>query len=501
MARTYIAGTQQEDLSKLSPDIGGLAGTPKPTIPQYGAGMQLTSDGRIATTVDVFRGNILVPKVVTPTIPSVTKPTPTIGTAAPTVASTPAPLTPEQQNAYNMRAAGLTPEQQAGVMSGKGYAAPGSAASAATSAGYNFTLTPEQQMEADRQKTLEESAYKAATATYDPNQAYKDAMSQYQQRIDSINAMYNDVLNQSRIKNAPVYEGRVESRKFAQGRAGQIGSGTGEAGINAVTSANMAEQAAAEAEVNARRNAEINAIYGKVDDSVVEAKKSYESAKKAGGETYLIAIKSKQTKRAELLASAIKGAVSGDVELTPEEMKTIAEKVGVDVSAVQAEYNTQKKTSDTEKAKVIKDAEKAALEAKKTTAETAKLQFDITNWGKMTEKEKSQNAIEWYKAQNPTGTATEKKASALGSIASQLNKGQMLPDKATPVLDDNNKLTPEALAFMIQKGAGIGLEKKDILSQFGQFLYVDAKTGSVAPAYGLSPADQKIILGTLPVSS
>lgn len=376
----------------------------------------------------------------------------------------------------------------------QGAPAPGSIADAAATTGYNFALSPEQQLEADRQKTLEESSYKAATATYDPQQSYRDAMSQYQQRIDSINSMYNDIINSSRTRNAPVYEGRVESRKFAQGRAGQIGSGTGEAGVNAVTSANMAEQAAAEAEVNARRNAEINAIYGKVDDSVSEAKLAYETAKKAGGETYLTAIKNKQTKRSELLAQAIAGAVTGDVELTPEEMKTIADKIGVDVSTVQSEYNTQKKTSDVEKAKVIKEAEKAALAEEKTRADIAKTTAETAQVGKMTPYQSGQLAIEKYKAEHPTLSVSDQAATAIGNVAQAFSPGATVPNSGgVPFIDNNGYATTEGFKTALKAAQQDKISRADFIKQFGHYVAPGMETG-----YGLTPAEIKLITGALP---
>ena len=437
-------------------------------------------------------GNVPINIYNTPSTPTPTN-VPTTGPATPTT-TTPFPInngvtTEQLANIY--RDAGLTPEQLAGVKAGTGYStipAPGSVAglyapNAADAAN---------QAEIDR---LINATRESANQVVDPQKIYADLMARNQAQINAINTMYADRLNQARIQG----QGRLESRQFAQGRAGQIGSGTGEAGVNAVVGANTDIENAIQNE----RNLAIQNVYAKVDAAATAEAAAKTLAKQTSADKLLQTLRDIPAQRKATQSSVISELVARGVKLqdmTPEEIKSYVDGLKTTEGELKGEFN--KIASAAQSAADKAALEKATKEADiaKKNQDVLKSKFEISNWGKMTDYQRNQLAVEWYKANNPAGKTSDKKANALGQIASQIVPDQKLPDKVTPVLDNNGKITPPALDFMFAKGATIGLSKEEIIKQFDQFLYIDPKTGQPADTYGLSPSDKKIISGTLPTA-
>lgn len=97
------------------------------------------------------------------------------------------------------------------------------------------------------------------------------------------------------------------------------------------------------------------------------------------------------------------------------------------------------------------------------------------------------------------------KAQTLGSIANQFQKGQVISPTAipalgieanTPVLGASGRLTADAWKFMRTAAPGEGLSSEDLLKEFGS--YMVNPDGTIDGDYNLTPAEQKILLGTLP---
>lgn len=364
---------------------------------------------------------------------------------------------------------------------------PGSVA--AVQAGlYQSGLTPEQlalqaQLRAEQQAT--------ATQVLDPNQEYQNQLKNYQGQIDSINAMYADRLNQARIQG----QGRIESRQFAQGRSGQIGSGVGEAGVNAVQDANTEVANSIRAEqANAIEN-----VYAKVRSGADASLAAKTLAKQQGADKLLEYLNNVPGEKKKATSSAVAELLARGVDvknMTPEEIKSFTSGLGVSEEQLKSEFATQSKIMAADKAKKDLETQKTEAVIAKDKADAAKTNFDITNWGKMTDYQKSQLSIERYKAQNPTGTASEKKANAMGKIAAEIKPGTTLAD-GTPVLDASGQyFTASGLKYMINNAPQLGLTKEEVIEQFGQFVYNDPETG-IPASYGLTPADKKIITGII----
>lgn len=366
---------------------------------------------------------------------------------------------------------------------------PGSANAAAVQAGmYQSGLTPEQQT---LQNTLLANQQATATQVLSPEQEYQNQLKSYQGQIDSINAMYADRLNQARIQG----QGRIESRQFAQGRSGQIGSGVGEAGVNAVQDANTEISNSIRAE---QANAIAN-VYAKVKSGADASLAAKTLAKQQGADKLLEYLNNVPGEKKKATSGAVAELLARGVDvknMTPEEIKSYTSGLGISEEQLSSEFATQSKILEADKAKKATADLKAKADLEKTQADTAKTNFDITNWGKMTDYQKSQLSIERYKAQNPTGTASEKKANAMGKIAAEIKPGTTLAD-GTPVLDASGQyFTASGLKYMINNAPQLGLTKEEVLEQFGQFVYLDEK-GAIPATYGLTPADKKIITGVI----
>lgn len=262
-------------------------------------------------------------------------------------------------------------------------AVPGSTQDAIVKAGlYNDYLTPQ-----ERQTLNDTQAYQTSVATQvlDPNAEFQNSLKNYQSQIDSINSMYADRINQARIQG----QGRIQSRQFAQGRSGQIGSGVGEAGINAVQDANTQVE-------NSIRSEQANAIadvYSKVRSGAETSLAAKTLAKQQGADALVKHLQEKPGKIKEATASAVAELLSRGVDvanMTPEEVASFTSGLGVSKEQLTSEFKAQSKILEASKVKEAQTQAKADAELAKTKADTEKILSDTANWGKLTEYQKGQ---------------------------------------------------------------------------------------------------------------
>lgn len=84
---------------------------------------------------------------------------------------------------------------------------------------------------------------------------------------------------------------------------------------------------------------------------------------------------------------------------------------------------------------------------------------------------------------------------ALAQYATKFVVGAKLPN-GNEVIDPNGYITPEAFKAAIADAPANGLTRAQFITNFASQLYSDPKTGYAA--YGLTPAEQKLITGALP---
>lgn len=330
-----------------------------------------------------------------------------------------------------------------------------------------------------------------ANQKVDPNSIYNSNLAMFQGQIDALNKVYNDQLNRARIEGA----GRIESRKFSQGRSGQIGSGTGEAGVNAVQDANNDVYRA----IDDERNAAIAGIMGQVRKGSADEFAAKTAAKRAGADALLTFYDNAGARKSAKLNPIIASLVNSGIDpttLDSDSLNSILSGVGVTKDELVAAYQGAKSTSDAAKSKADLERQKTEADIAKTTAETGQI-------GKITPYQSAQIAVEWYKAKNPTIGASDKKLNAIGGIATLFSPSQIVngvktnvvPGTDIPYIDNNGYATPEGWKTILREAAGDNITKKDLLSQFGGLIPVGLET-----KYGLTAADVKILRGELPVS-
>jgi hypothetical protein len=247
----------------------------------------------------------------------------------------------------------------------------------------------------------------------DPETLYQQRLTRQQSEIDAQNNIYNDLINQSRINNAAKYKGRIESRQFAQGRAGQIGSGTGEAGINAVQDANTQEQNAVEAVFNAQRVQAIAGIKGEIRKSSEAEAIANREARMKGADAIISNAALRATTRATTAKKAVKGLLAAGVDvskMTDEEKKSYLEGIGISASDWNAISGEE--VASVNKAK--EESAKAELDNQKTKAEISNLEkkYDFEGAQKALDRQLDQKKIDvqWHQAESSRINALKKDA-------------------------------------------------------------------------------------------
>lgn len=460
-------------------------------------------------------GNMAAPSTVInkPAAPTPTMPTPT----TPTIPTVPASNPTEQLKSYQVNGGIYNPNTNTitpnagGLISNTGH----SANFANYNPGYNIDRTGQNApgvyttpdgltlptgaptgspLDAfQEQWAAEQLALQQATPKTQ-QELYNEKLGLYQDQINQINSIYSDLIGKAQAKGAIRTTDLLGQNRASQARGGLIGSDFGQAQTFKTQEAANEITASEVGQLANERAMKISELMGmaRQDASAELAAKTL--AKQQGAEALIKYFGTAKEQNKSKLSNNIKSylANKGGVEnITPAMIKELA---------------TNYKLSDDEVKGIISDTQ-AGMSAAQIAAETAKAKLegekadtqktlsDISNWGKMTEYQKAQIAIDNYKAKNPSGTATDKKASGLATIASELSQTTKLQD-GTPVLDTNNKITPAGYSYLVQNAPQLGLEKKDILEQFGQFLYKDKKNGY--SAYGLTGNDEKILTGIIP---
>lgn len=338
--------------------------------------------------------------------------------------SVPAPLTPQQQlDAIRQQALSIQSQIPVSDSTIQKPAQTGSVASIVSGLGYS----PEDQAYLDQ---IDAQNKAQSLATYDPNKTYQEQLALQQARIDSINAIYNDQLNRSRIENAPTYQARLDQSRLQQGLGGYASSAAGTAQSTRQEQANAREQSAAEAVINAQRQAELNAVFGKVDDAVAKAKENFDRLKAEGTASYVSALKEKPKVRAQLVSTAVQSLINSNVDistLAPEEMKQLTDKLGVSKEALTAEYNSQFATIQAEQAKAQQEQAKQELEMEKTKAQIENLKGEEKQKALDRALEQKKIDVSWYNAVTSRKNAETTAAKAEGSDTQRNYDSKTIP--------------------------------------------------------------------------
>lgn len=261
---------------------------------------------------------------------------------------------------------------------------------------FNFQLTPDEIAQKQAQENFLKMYGADANQEIDPNKIYQDKLKLYQEQINAIEKVYSDKLNQARIEG----QGRIESRKFSQGRSGQIGSGTGEAGLNAVQSANTD----IENSILNEKSAAISAIFSKVRSSAEEDAKAKTEAKKKGAEALLKFYDEAPAKRQARVSALVKQLLENNVtELSNEEIAKITDGLGITKEQLISEWESGAREREAKLKKEQQDEDKRLLEQDKLEAEINNLvnknDFEASQKALDRALEEKKINVQWYNAQ------------------------------------------------------------------------------------------------------
>lgn len=309
---------------------------------------------------------------------SATTPKPTVGSTAPTRVTTSVVKAPDDpSNMYNTATGAMNPNYP-------GYKAPlapvGSVASL-----YQAPAVSPDQAEIDRLRGIAGDT----TQETDPNVIYQKMLTEQQAQIDSINNVYNDQLNNARIKG----QGRLGSTTALNARSGLLGSDMGQANTANQENANTEEQNA----INHERMVSINSIYSKIKTDAKEEAAANKLAKSKGADAQLEFLTvTKPALQKKKLADAVKSLVLKGIDpksMSQEEKDSYTKGLGISFDELDTAFNT----GVAENNKLLAEQQKLTDEGNKRTLENEKLTKENALIGKMSEKDKAQLAFDKQK--------------------------------------------------------------------------------------------------------
>lgn len=170
-----------------------------------------------------------------------------------------------------------------------------------------------------------------------------------------------------------------------------------------------------------------------------------------------------------------------------------------EIDKINTSINDQTKQMQTASLAVAKE-QISALTSEATQSQDAyyKAQNLILAQTRLSDTERK-DAMDELNSANGTRTQAERAATALSQFASAFVPGAKMSD-GTPTVDENGYITPSAFKAAIADAPAEGITRADFIKQFGSMLYSDPKTGINGRAYGLTPAEIKLITGALPSS-
>lgn len=137
-------------------------------------------------------------------------------------------------------------------------------------------------------------------------------------------------------------------------------------------------------------------------------------------------------------------------------------------------------------------------EATRDATSAYRAQQLILSTSRLSETERH-DAITELNSANGTRTTAERSAQAVSQFGAAFVPGATMAD-GTPTVDDNGYITPAAWKAAIADAPTEGLNRADFIKAFGSMVYSDSKKGIDGRAYGLTPAEIKIINGALPAT-
>lgn len=339
-----------------------------------------------------------------------------------------------------------------------------------------FNLTPEQIQEQNDRNAIANGYRADATQNIDPNQIYQDKLSKYQAEIDAINNVYNDKLNVARTQGI----GRLGSNRAIQARSGLLASDFGATQTDNVNTANADVLSG----INNERAVAIQAILGKARAGAEEEARLKTEAKKAGADALIKYYDESNSRKKTRVSDAVKQFLLNNgvdnTNIPEDQMKQISDSLGITKDELSAEIKSQATT--------IKAAQdKAAQDKAKTEADIAKTVKETSLLGKITPYQQAQLQIEREKLDKTSNNA-------ISNLSQLFTQGAIVPNSSgVPFIDSSGYATPEGFKTAIKAAIEDKISRIDFIKQFGNYIPAGYES-----AYGITPAEIKIITGELP---
>ncbi len=336
------------------------------------------------------------------------------------------------------------------------------------SAGYIYQQSAQDAAAEKQYKNIGKYYDEEFNQSIDPNQIYQATLARYQAQIDSINNMFNDQLNNSRITNAPTYKAREDQGRIGQVMGGLVGSPMGQAQTNNVQNANAEEQAAAEAIINDKREVAISAVFGKARESAEAELTAKRAAKAKGADELLKFLNEAPTRKKAKLSSVVKSLIAQGVdvnELSPEELDKITKDMGVsgdDLISAYAEGAAEQKEAEQKSAKAQLEQDKLSAEIENLEG---KYEFEAAQKALDRALEEKRISVSWYNA------ATSRMGENRQAAESADKKAQKNYDGATIPEDVKSEL----IFDLQQNSASKKKERKTLQEFFATYPEVNTK--------------------------
>lgn len=217
----------------------------------------------------------------------------------------------------------------------------------------------------------------AAEIANEEEQIRQRRLQQQQAEIDSINAMYTNILNQVAVDN----KDRLGSTYTMQALSGERGSKSGAADVKKTTDYNQSIIDAKNAEKQAKIAQIMSGYQTKIDDDIMKAAELREKDANAWIDYQKGEIERNRTNAADLRKNFLAAGLKAE-DIDESTWQKIAEAGGYTVEQAKALYKSEEEQAAADfvakEQKALAEADKAAAEAEKIKAETGKLLADTT---------------------------------------------------------------------------------------------------------------------------
>jgi hypothetical protein len=163
------------------------------------------------------------------------------------------------------------------------------------------------------ESAMSEADWKAKyMPTIDENKIRQDILERRQAQIDATNEVYNRLISAERAAQQQLGKERLGSTKALLGRSQLMGSGRGQAQISTTKEYSAKAEEAGVGILEAKRNAEIQSIFGDIDKSAVERAEAEYIKAKEGADAYVKYLTDLQTKNKTNLTNAALAGMTWD---------------------------------------------------------------------------------------------------------------------------------------------------------------------------------------------